>query len=431
MSFIYSQALVAASSPGSCLGTEQSALLSGSPTPKPCLWHDKTMEPSRLSRFGMTCKPLTAIHGAELLTSWLAAFRVKTSALPETAQDLTESVVECGTTWPASLAKYDPASHTLKTAQLSLLEDLTGCSVTLPRSGLMLDGQCWELPMLGRITRETESGFLPTPVATDAGSGRFNTTPGSINKRPTLALMARKNLWPTPQASDNRDMGNLSTPAIARRVEIGKQVSLSMCVSPLNGRLNPEWVEVLMGWPNEMTSLNPISSVKMCFWLMGFCDDEKTGRTQVLRVLREGNAAKEIRAAIGRPVCISEAAFLLHELCEYANRPYEARIFMACAETLEGEMRSVRIHEGITGAPHRPGQGAQRPEKHTDSMQALSRLLAHHGQEAWENGSWEDGIPRVADGMANRSDRIIALGNGQIPRVVATAWRLLSQRFND
>ena len=196
-------------------------------------------------------------------------------------------------------------------------------------------------------------------------------------------------------------------------------------------RLNPEWVEVLMGWPNEVTSLNPMSSVKMCYWLMGFCDDEKTGRTQVLRVLREGNAAKEIRAAIGRPVCISEAAFLLHELCEYANRPYEARIFMACAETLEGEMRSVRLHEGITGAPHRPGQGAQRPEKHTDSMQALSRLLAHHGQEAWENGSWEDGIPRVVDGMANRSNRIIALGNGQVPRVAATAWQLLSQRFND
>lgn len=162
---------------------------------------------------------------------------------------------------------------------------------------------------------------------------------------------------------------------------------------------------------------------------MGFCDDEKTGRTQVLRVLREGNAAKEIRAAIGRPVCISEAAFLLHELCEYANRPYEARIFMACAETLEGEMRSVRLHEGITGAPHRPGQGAQRPEKHTDSMQALSRLLAHHGQEAWENGSWEDGIPRVVDGMAHRSHRLKALGNGQVPRVAAAAFTILAEHL--
>jgi len=54
MSFIYSQALVAASSLGSCLGTEQSAPSSGSHTHKPCLWHDRTMAPSLLSRFGMT-----------------------------------------------------------------------------------------------------------------------------------------------------------------------------------------------------------------------------------------------------------------------------------------------------------------------------------------------------------------------------------------
>lgn len=74
MSFIYSQALVEASSQGKCLDTEQSALSSGSHTPKPCLWHDKTMEPSRLSRFGMTCKPLTESLGAELLTSLLAVF---------------------------------------------------------------------------------------------------------------------------------------------------------------------------------------------------------------------------------------------------------------------------------------------------------------------------------------------------------------------
>lgn len=80
MSFIYSRALVAASLPASCWDTDASAPSSGSPTPKPCLWHDKTMAPSRLSRFGMTCRALTDDHGQELLTSWLAAFPAKTSA---------------------------------------------------------------------------------------------------------------------------------------------------------------------------------------------------------------------------------------------------------------------------------------------------------------------------------------------------------------
>ena len=55
MSFIYSRALVAAFSPDSFSGTDASAPSNGSPTLKPCLWHDRTMEHSRLSRFGMTC----------------------------------------------------------------------------------------------------------------------------------------------------------------------------------------------------------------------------------------------------------------------------------------------------------------------------------------------------------------------------------------
>lgn len=55
MSFIYSRALVEAFSQGSYSDIDACALSSGSHTPKPCLWHDKTMEPSRLSRFGMMC----------------------------------------------------------------------------------------------------------------------------------------------------------------------------------------------------------------------------------------------------------------------------------------------------------------------------------------------------------------------------------------
>jgi hypothetical protein len=73
-------------------------------------------------------------------------------------------------------------------------------------------------------------------------------------------------MWPTPQASDNRDIGNLSTPAIARRVEKGKQVILSMCVSSQNGRLNPEWVEWLMGWPLGHTDLKPSGMGRFHEW---------------------------------------------------------------------------------------------------------------------------------------------------------------------
>ena len=43
-------------------------------------------------------------------------------------------------------------------------------------------------------------------------------------------------------------------------------------------------------------------------------------------------------------------------------------------------------------------------------------------------GRWptEPGMGRVADGVAHRVDRIKALGNGQVPRVAAAAWRILT-----
>jgi hypothetical protein len=62
-------------------------------------------------------------------------------------------------------------------------------------------------------------------------------------------------MFPTPQANDNRDRGNLSMPSIQRRASIGKQLLLSMVVDPTSGSLNPTWVEWLMGFPLGWTDL--------------------------------------------------------------------------------------------------------------------------------------------------------------------------------
>lgn len=296
MSFIYSQALVAASSLGSCLDTEQSAPSSGSPTPKPCLWHDKTMEHSRLSRFGMTCKPLTAIHGAELLTSWLAAFRVKTSALPETAQDLTESVVECGTTWPASLAKFDPGTSSWKTAQLSLLGGLEEFSETWPRWGLMRAGECWERQTLVPRTSESASGLWQTPVADDAA----NRANGKWNSRGEPKLSAQV-MWPTATVCGNYNRKGASATSgdgLATAVTQRTYPTATATATAYKGwspkhnrastddrldytvereafnpgqqtppmRLNPAWVEWLMGWPIGHTELKPLVTDKFREW---------------------------------------------------------------------------------------------------------------------------------------------------------------------
>jgi hypothetical protein len=74
----------------------------------------------------------------------------------------------------------------------------------------------------------------------------------------------KEKIWPTPQASDNRDRGNMSDPAIQRRIAKGKQINLSMQVkeNSYGGSLNPTWVEWLMGWPIGWTDLKPLETDK-------------------------------------------------------------------------------------------------------------------------------------------------------------------------
>jgi hypothetical protein len=158
---------------------------------------------------------------------------------------------------------------------------------------------------------------------------------------------------------------------------------------------------------------------------MGGIENEETRRREVMRVLRIGYVAKEISREIGRPVGIQEAAFLLAQLCEHANRFDEARIFVACAETLKEEMRGMRIQVETSSTSRRPEHEEQCTGEYPDVMQTLSRLLAYYGQENWKDGNWENGIPRVANKVASRVDRLKAIGNGQVPGVVACAWSML------
>jgi hypothetical protein len=82
MSFTFSRALVEAFSLAISSAGDASAPSNSTPTPDLSWWPDRTTEHSRLSRFGMTCGPLTADRGAALLTWWLEASRARTSASP-------------------------------------------------------------------------------------------------------------------------------------------------------------------------------------------------------------------------------------------------------------------------------------------------------------------------------------------------------------
>ena len=286
MSWLYSRALVEEFSAANCSVGEPFAPSSGIPTPQAYLPSDRTTDFLRPSLFGMTFEVLTDDLGEALLTWFLEDSRARTSALPERGPASTASGPDCGPRWRASLARFDPATCSWKTAQRSLLEDSDECSVTWPRSGMTAGGRCWELPMSGRRIGVIDSGSWPTPCATDAkpitGGNLYQTKTGTVRHiRPdgksSNRGLATQVTWPTPTVKGNYNKAGLSaksgdglatavfrcaTPT-ARDWRSGKasQAPLETNSRPLSeqigGSLNPTWVEWLMGWPLGWTDLKP------------------------------------------------------------------------------------------------------------------------------------------------------------------------------
>jgi len=265
MSWLYSQALVEEYSEDISLDGEQCAQSSGTHTQPVFSSHDKTTEFSRRSLSGMTFRLLTESRGKALLTSFRAAFHAKTSQRQEREQESTESDQVCGHIWRELSVKFDRDSSSWRTHRCLWEEVLHESSVTLPRSGMMQDGILSERLTSGRRISGTGSGLLlPTPTASDYGQNKSRGK--NAKERPSLATMARKNLWPTPRASDHKG-AKTSTNTTKRRLEDGKAtLSEAMVEAVGGGKLNPTWVEWLMGWPLGWTDLRRLEMDKFQKW---------------------------------------------------------------------------------------------------------------------------------------------------------------------
>lgn len=136
---------------------------------------------------------------------------------------------------------------------------------------------------LERYVHEVRRGNWPTPRANDAQKrGDFDEN----NPRNGLAGAVKK--WPTPRATDGTKGGpnqrgskgdlmlasavhKFPTPTVQDAKNNAAPSQTRRNSDPLNvvagGRLNPQWVEWLMGWPIGWTDLQPLATDRFREWL--------------------------------------------------------------------------------------------------------------------------------------------------------------------
>jgi hypothetical protein len=315
MSWLYSRVLVEEYLAANSLDGEQSVQSSGNPIPQAYCAPDKMTKFSKLSRFGMTFRPLTDIRGEELSMSSVVDFHVKTLVRQEKVMDLTEKDQECGSTWRGWLAKFDPDSCLWKTPQCSLLGEEPESLQTLPRWGTTRDGLLWEQPMLEPLTKGTEFGLLErwaTPTTMDTLPPKSEKAlqkeatqvrPGRSKPANLRDQVSNMKNWPTPSTKGYGHAAEGMVGNLISKIEEGvitKEEAEQMLSLPklenhrtwkkkfstpntrdwkdtgttqgnrkspnlgtqVGGHLNPTWVEWLMGWPLGWTDLKPLATDK-------------------------------------------------------------------------------------------------------------------------------------------------------------------------
>ena len=125
-----------------------------------------------------------------------------------------------------SFARWDHGTLCWKTSQRSFLEEWETYSGNWPRSGMTRNGTAFRLPPLVRLTDETESSLLPTPMAHE---GRL-----SWQARHAGARGTQKSLTTVVMEQAGRKRGEQWT----------------------GGQLSPDWTDWFMGFPTGWTALD-------------------------------------------------------------------------------------------------------------------------------------------------------------------------------
>ncbi len=237
MSWLFSQALVAAYSEENSSGGEPSALSKSMTTPGACLSPDKTTDASNRSQSGTTCEPSMENHGVDWWILSLADSRARISARPMQKRSALEaSEAASGGKWQESLVRFCLKSCSWKTLHCLWEEALPSSSVTLPEWGMMRDGVCSALDTPALQSSAIGFGsWVRGPMAKD-GRGFYTATLRSAKIR----------------AAGGRTIHWIHQALLSSGWQIGTA--------------NPRFSEVLMAWPISWTDLAPLETDKFQQW---------------------------------------------------------------------------------------------------------------------------------------------------------------------
>jgi hypothetical protein len=187
-------------------------------------------------------------HSQTLNASILSAggSRVRTLALLEKGLALAVSDPAYSSSLSESFASWSQGTCCWKTSQRCLFGGWIPYSERWPRSGLMQNGIAYRLPVLVPRISGTGSSFWPTPKASRDGTSEVTlqmVRDGKAEKS-LERIVKMPEYWPTPHATCGTGPGS------GPNKQGGENLQTAV-----GGRLNPAWVEWLMGFPHGWTDL--------------------------------------------------------------------------------------------------------------------------------------------------------------------------------
>jgi hypothetical protein len=187
-------------------GSPQSLTVKRTPTVRLSYFHEWLTGRCQSPRYGMTCERCQGMNLNQCrLTLSSADSPVRTSAVREMASAWKASEAVCFSRSSDLCVTFDPDSFSWKTSQLSLFGGLTEFLWSSLRWGMTVDGRLFQPQNLEPHTCANAGSYLPTPTASEYGTGNNQKNGES---KPSLNTMARKNNWPTPRANDAEKRGN-------------------------------------------------------------------------------------------------------------------------------------------------------------------------------------------------------------------------------